>query len=61
VSPTLNVNPTLFVIPYKFILGLNIYNDVIIVTYQEILIQISIIHDNISSQVTRESRVLANG
>jgi hypothetical protein len=61
VSPTVNVNPTLFVIPCKYSRGLLIYTVAIIVTYQVIFIQFSIIHNNISSQVAdKEGIVLAN-
>ena len=52
VSPTLNVNPAWFVIPCKNFWGLWIYSVAITVTYQVI----SIIHDNISSQVADKSR-----
>ena len=61
VSPTSNVNPTLFVI---FVKSLGDYRftvlQVLSLTYQVIFIQSSIIHDNISSQVAdkSEGRVL---
>ena len=55
VSPTLNVNPTLFIIlcEFNFLRGRGYIYIVLqilyTVTYQVIFIQISIIHDNISS------------
>jgi hypothetical protein len=56
-SPTLNVNPTIFVIPCNIFLG-----DYGLVALQLlsrtnlIVIQISIIHDNISSKVVDKIR-----
>ena len=62
-SPTLNVNPTLFVVPCNLLRGLCIYNVAIIVNYQVIF------HPNFKSSMaifhhkllTKEGRVLANG
>ena len=63
VSPTLNGNPTLFVIPCKFLWGLENYSVAITVTYQVVLASkfwssMTIFHLKL---LTRESRVLANG
>ena len=52
-SPTLSANLTVFVIPCKFWGGLLIYSVATTVTYQVVFIQISNIHDNISSYFSR--------
>ena len=59
VSPTLNVIPTLFVMPCNCYGGSQIYNVAVIVTYQMIF-QNSIIHDNIFHHkvLTREGKGL---
>ena len=64
-SPTLNVNPTLFVITCKKIGGIHIFTKLQLLSIIEwFFIRLLIIHDNISSQVhyhlihTREGRVL---
>ena len=63
-SPTLHVNPTLFVIPC------NVYEGIVDLKCQEIIVTYRLIfHSKIQSSVTvfhhklltRESRVLANG
>jgi hypothetical protein len=56
VSPTLNINPTLFVIPCNFILGYSFTTLQLLSLTKQIFIQISIIHDNISSQVVDKRR-----
>jgi hypothetical protein len=48
------VNPTLLVIPCKFFGRIIIYDVAVNVTYHVVFIQISIIHDNISSQVANK-------
>ena len=56
--PTLNVNPTLFVIPYKNfggIIELQCWNYCHLPS--DISIQISIIHDNVSSQTAHVEKV----
>ena len=51
-SPTLNVNPTLFVIPCNFLGGgLYIYKVVVIVTHQVTFHPNFNLRDNISSQL----------
>jgi hypothetical protein len=62
-SVTLNVNPTLFVIPYKFLGVLYTYSVVITITYQltfqsNFQLSMTIFHHKL---LIREGRVLANG
>ena len=49
-SPTLDVNLKLLVIPYKNIWALQIYNVAIIINYYIIFMETSIIHDKFSLQ-----------
>jgi hypothetical protein len=56
VSPTLNVNPTLFVVPCKFMGDNRIIVLQSLSLVKQFLIQNSIIYDNISSQVGDKRR-----
>ena len=57
VSPTLNVNPTLFVIPCKFFGDYRFKVLQLLSLTKWVFIYISIIHDNISSQAADKRRI----
>ena len=54
-SPTLNVNTTLFVIPYKFGGDSKFIIMQLLSLAKWFFIQISIVHDNISSEVASKT------